>query len=303
MRYLLAGCMAAGMLGYANDSISGPVLGYAKRGGGLKAVLGIPGAAYFGSDADVSGLELAAFSSERAYALALTSDGRSIRIFALRARTAVPSDNIPAADTPIRAVRLSPAGTAAVLIRDEAIDVITGLPAAATKKLQVAKPNDTRTVAVSDDGEAVAIVDGTGAAWLMKGADKRQIAAANVTDINFRAATHDLIYVDGDAVFTESAAGTAVVAGPADGLSAPRIGGFSPRGNLIAVLNGDGKELLINGIRSTSAARISLPCEVSDLEWVQDATLRLSCQSNGAVHLLHVSDSAVRVFFVPEPVQ
>ena len=123
--------------------------------------------------------------------------------------------------TPVTTVRLSPSGTAAVLVHDNAIEIVAGLPAQPVVKMPIAKAADLGTIAVSDDGEVIALVDRSGAGWLLKSDSRQQIPATGIRDIEFRAGTHDFLYIEGD-VISASGTANAMLAGPADGVSAPR---------------------------------------------------------------------------------
>ena len=286
-----------------SGQISGPLLGYAKRGAALRAVLGVPGAAYFGAAVDLGGLELAAVSAQRGYAVALTPDHKGAWLIPLSIGSVLPATILVNAHTGVTAVRLSPSGNAAALVRDDVIDVVTGLPSQPVVKKQITKPAGLGMIAVSDDGQAIALVDRFGVGWLFNGDSSRQIPATDIRDIEFRPGTHELFYIDGDVVNVTSGAVNALLAGPADGVSAPRRGGLSHNGQSFFVLNANTKDLLIGRNPGGVYARVSLPCDASELEWLHDMTLRLSCESTEAVHLLQVSETGVRVLFVPEPVE
>jgi hypothetical protein len=286
-----------------SGQISGPVLGYAKRGAALRAVLGVPGAAYFGAAVDLGGLELAAVSAQRGYAVALTPDHKEASLIPLSIGSVLPVTILANAPTGITAVRLSPSGNAAALVRDDVIDVVTGLPSQPVVKKQITKPADLGMIALSDDGQAIALVDRFGVGWLLNGDSSQQIPATDIRDIEFRSEAYELFYIDGDVVNVTSGAVSAVLAGPADGVSTPRRGGLSHNGQSFFVLNANSTDLLIGRNPSGVYARVSLPCQASELEWLHDMTLRLSCESTEAVHLLQVSEAGARVLFVPEPVE
>src|SRR5262245_42357286 len=129
MRHWVVGVFAMRLMAdMGSVPVSGPVLGYAKRGAALRAVLGVPGAAYFGAAADLGGLELAAVSSQRGYAVALTANRKNVRLIPLSSGTFLPATLSVDTSTSVTAVRLSPSGNAAALIREDVIDIVTGVP-------------------------------------------------------------------------------------------------------------------------------------------------------------------------------
>ncbi len=286
-----------------SGQISGPLLGYVKRGPALRPVLGVPGAAYFGAAVDLGGLELAAISAQKGYAIALTPDHTEARLIPLSIGSVIPVTILGNAPTAITAVRLSPGGSAAALVRDDVIDVVIGLPSQPVVKKQITKSADLGMIALSDDGQAIALVDRFGVGWLLNGDSSQQIPGTNIRDVQFRPGTYELFYIDGDAVNVTSGAVTVLLAGPADGVSMPQRGGLSHNGQSFFVLNANTNGLLIGRKPSGVYARVSLPCQASELEWLQDTTLRLSCESTEAVHLIQISETGVRVLFVPEPVE
>jgi hypothetical protein len=285
-----------------SGQITGPVLGYTKRGADLRAVLGVPGAAYFGAAADLGGLELAVVSSQKSYAIALTADRKGVRLIPMSSGAFLPATILVDAATPVTSVRLSPSGNAAVLVHDDVIDIVAGLPAHPIAKMPIAKPADLGIIAVSDDGEVIALVDRSGAGWLLKSDSRQQIPATGIRDIEFRAGTHDFLYIEGDVVSVSGTANT-MLAGPADGVSAPRTARLSHNGQSFFILNASAQDLLIGRNSGGVFARVSLPCQASELEWLHDRTLKLSCETTGAVHLLQLVETGVRLLFVPEPVE
>jgi hypothetical protein len=286
-----------------SGQISGPQLGYVKRGAALRPVRGVPGAAYFGAAIDLGGLELAAISAQKGYAIALTLDHKEARLIPLSIDSVFPVTILGNAPTGVTTVRLSPSGNAAALVRDDVIDLVIGLPSQPVVKKQITKPADFGMISLSDDGQAIALVDRFGIGWLLNGDSSQQIPGTDIRDVQFRPGTHELFYIDGDVVNVTSGAVNILLAGPADGVSVPRRGGLSSNGQSFFVLNANTNDLLIGRNPGGVYARVSLPCQASELEWLHDMTLRLSCELTEAVHLIQISETGARVLFVPEPVE
>jgi hypothetical protein len=302
MRILLVVFMTTRLVADTDlGALSGPVLGHTERNGVLMPLLGVPGAAYFGRAVHLDGLEVVAFSSQGGYAIATTADRTNLRIIGLPG--GAKSGGALTVNAPVQSVHLSPAGRAALLVFDDGIDVIGGLPQQPVVKSRIAKSAELTRLAVSDDGEAVAMVEGSGAAWIIENSDKRRIPAAHLRDIEFRPGSHDYVFIDGDVVALASKVGSTTIAGPAEGLAAPSIARSSPNSAYTAVLDRNTRLLFIRGDQAASSETLELPCEAAGLEWLQHATLRASCQRTGTVYLVQITNSGLRLLFVPEPVE
>jgi hypothetical protein len=282
--------------------VSGPVLGYARRGDTLRPILGIPGASYFGTAIETGELAITAVSSAGEYAIAFTPDYSRMQIVAVSSRRPAQPFVLLSDASAVRSVVLSASGTSLAVVRDNnEIDIFTGLPSTPRKDRTLSLSALPAIVAVSDDGGAVTAGDRT-LLSIYEGDETRQIGAINLRYAGFRPGSRDFAYIDGDLVIAVSGATTRVVAASPDGVSDARSVVPSRDGRAVFILNAGAKELLI-ARDEASSQRFDLPCTASDLEWLGVSDLRFSCASSGRVHLIDVSERGPRIFFVPEPVQ
>jgi hypothetical protein len=283
--------------------VSGPVLGYVHRGTAVRPIIGIPGASHFGTAIETGDLAVAAVSSSAGYAIAFSADRTRLHVLALRAGvTAQPLVLIDDASA-IDSVVLSASGTALATVRasDRRVDIYTGLPSSPIKTRTLPLSFAPAFVAVSDDGDAVAIAEGTTILSLFERGERRQIAATGLRYVAFRPASHDFAYIDGDLVMSVSGAISRPVAATADGVSDARSLLRSRDGRSVLIFNAGGTELLIAHDRPTQ--RLELPCAAFEIETLNDSDFRFSCESSGRVHLIDLSDRGPRILFVPEPVE
>lgn len=315
IRYIAPGILAAIPLMAGNDTglISGPVLGYVKHSSGVRPsvrpsvrpMIGVPGAAYFASSLDLNGLELAAVSSEARYAVVLTADRSAAQILAFGGASPASPHVFTDAEAPIEAVRLSPAGTAVALVRQGRVDILTGLP----DRPAIHRTTESKSVlAVSDDGDALAIQDSAGISLWEAGEQRLLITATAPADLRFRPRSHDVIYIDGDSVRIASAEGIRTAAGSADGLLSPRFALFSADSRIVMIAGSSSSgaapaELWMTPASGGVSERIALPCAPVEITPIHSSLLRLGCETGNQIHLIQLTPEGARVLFVPEPVE
>lgn len=314
IRYIAPGILAAiplmtGKLMAGNDTglISGPVLGYVRHSSGVRPsvrpMIGVPGAAYFAPPLDLNGQDLAAVSSESRYAVVLTPDRSTARILKFGGADSTQPYVFTNVEAAIETVHLSPAGTAAALVRQGRVDILTGLP----DRPVLHRTIESKTVlAVSDDGNVLAIQDQTGISLWESGEQRPLLNAAAGADLRFRPHSHDVIYIDGDSVRIASTEGVRTVAGAADDLLSPRLALFTTdsRFVMIAATSASGSmELWIAPSSGGVSERVKLPCAPSGIAPVHSSLLQLGCETGSQVHLIQLTPEGTRVLFVPEPVE
>jgi hypothetical protein len=285
--------------------ISGPVLGYAKKGTLIRPIIGLPGAAYFGAGIDTGDLDIAAVSSTAGYALAFTLDGTGARVVPLRGDVSSQPVILMDATSGIASASVSSNGGSVALIRgrDRVVDIFTGLPAHPVRRRTIPLSSDKAVVAVSDDGESVAISEQGTILSVFEGEGYREIAAIDLRYVFFHPASHDFFYIDGDQIIEISGTNRKVLAGTPDGISDARIIISSLDHRLVFIANAGARQLMIVARSGGLLHTLNLPCEASGLERLSDSVLRFSCGTNGPVHLIDVSERGPRVLFVPEPVE
>ena len=307
--YLSTGLLAV-MPGTAENvaaRVSGPVLGYVEKAAQVRPVIGIPGAAYFAPALELDGFEVAAVASESGYAVLLTTDRSSARILALHSshpHSSQPLGEFVSLGSAVKGVRLSAGGTAAALVREGNIDILSGLPNQPRLARTVEVPAGTVAVAVSDDGEALAIFEGNTIS-VFDGNGQRQLASARaVHDLRFRQGSREVTYIDGDSVMVASSEGVRMAAGAADNLASPRAALFSRDGRIVLIADAASQDLLIaQPSGSGISERLKLPCVPAELASMNDSTFWFRCETGGQVHLVQLTSNGTRVLFIPEPVE
>ena len=303
IKYMLRGVLItyALLVDGAFAQLSGPILTYAQRGDVLRAVIGVPGAAYFTPAIDTAGMQVVATSAESGYAVALNVDRTAVSILRLQGAKGTLSAPIAESSNPVKSVRLSPKGSTAAIVRSESIDIITGLPD--NPRLGTSIPVDAVTAAVADDGEAVLAVDNSRGVWLIERSEKTRLPALDVQDVAFRAGSHDFLYSDAQTVTAVSGRTFTSIAGVADGISALKLARPSRDGRFTFILNGSGDEVVIHDQASGTLARTALPCAASQGEWLLDSTVSVSCAPNSSMYFVQITQNGTRLLFVPEPVE
>jgi WD40 repeat protein len=303
IRYISIGLLGAALPALTENAgpVSGPMLGYVKKSDGIRPLLGVPGAAYFAPALQLDGFETAAVCSEHGYAVLLTPDRMTVRIIALH--SAEPIAVFAGLGSAVNSVYFSADGKTVALARERNIDILSGLPTSPAYKKTIETLPGALAMAVSDDGEAVAVFEGN--SIVMIDADgQRQIATARALyDIRFRQGSRDVIYTDGDSVMVASSEGVRMIAGIADDLSSARTALFSRDGRTVVIAGIGSQDLLIAQSSGGVSERVKLPCFPGELTSINDSTFRLRCQTGDQIHLVQLTPNGTRVLFVPEPVE
>lgn len=306
---LVATSMAAGQDGSAR--INGPVLGYVwePEAQGVRAVLGMPGAAMLGPRLDFgASLHRAAIAQEAGYVLASAGPEGQVWLYrnlggeVLRA----PLAEAPAAP---ELILLSPAGSAAALVYGpaEPVAVVTGLPGAPEVRRAIL-PAGARLWAVSDDGgsllisvpageaEAIHLLDPEGGLHLLLSTGETAAAA-------FLAGTGEAVIADRsrDQVYWVRGAGAILpLAGPADGISEPIAVSVSRDHRRVFVANRATATVAALDLAGGAATLLACDCKLTALERLDgNAVFRLSDLSAEPLWLLDGDAPEARVVFVP----
>ena len=300
--YLSIGLLAVMPGAAENARVSGPVLGYVEKSSQIRPVIGIPGAAYFAPALELDGLEVAAVASQSGYAILLTTDRMSARIIELH--SGKPLGVFADLGSSIKGVRLSAGGTAAALVREGSIDILSGLPNQPRLTRTVEVSAGTVAVAVSDDGDALAVFEGSTIS-LFDGQGQKQLASARaVHDLRFRPGSREVTYIDGDSVMAASSEGVRMIAGAADNLASPRAALFSRDGRSVLIADAASQDLLMaQPSGSGISERLKLPCVPAEVASMNDSTFSFRCETGGQIHLVELTSNGTRVLFVPEPVE
>lgn len=284
-------------------------LAYDSRGGTIRTIRGIPGAAILG-DAVAAGSPLAAafISPRQDLALVVSAADPQLRLIRLRGDN---PDALPisgAMDSPDRIV-FSPAGRAALLFRNNPsqLQVLTGLDdSPSIEDLPVSSPM--AAMAVSDDGQAILLASGTdnaGPVWLFTGGKATQLPLpGSIAAASFRRNNLDLAAVTrtGEVYIVRHAGSGNYIRQiyPADTQTADPVAvQFSPDGAYVYTANSRGMLAVID-LQTGLATAISCRCTPTGLEPLAIGSIfRLTEISSRPVLLFDGSTPDPRVWFVP----
>ncbi|MBV8842182.1 MAG: hypothetical protein JO307_05165 [Bryobacterales bacterium] len=247
-----------------------PILGYVfdRSAERLRPIRGVPGGATIGDPLDAGfAIQQAAVASQKAYALAIAAGNvRLIRWNPSLATTDLPVTGVPSA------VYLSPQGTAAAVIADGWMGLITSMDTATPQIAGV--PLDAQPVqaAVSDDGAYLlaALPDGS-AVLFGKDATRTTLPApAPVSLVAFRPGSTDALAASTDnrvwlIQHTDSAPAFTQLAESADGVADPVALGFVPGTNRAVIANSGGAIQTIDTALGTRSS-VSCACKPVHLE-------------------------------------
>lgn len=254
-RILIAILLCAALAGAADTSISGPVLGYAVDGNGVRPVYGIPGAALLGPVVDLGGRVMqAATANEAGLVMAALDDGRVVLFRG--ASASIIEDALPA---PSR-IAVSPRGRAALLYSEESrtIQIITGLTG--TPKIYEPLPLEwsVAAMAISDTGRGLLAADDS-LWWAMPGRSvMHMMRTPGTTAVAFFPGTNDVAFAHSGSLWTYRV-GVTTAAGELSGVIALRAAGRA----LYAATPGG-----VSRVDLASGERMNVPCtcEVSELD-------------------------------------
>ena len=296
--------------------VDGPVLGFVfdHSIGGVRPILGMPGASLFGEPIGL-GIDTsrAAISNIGGYALGVAGDsGRVmlVRDLASRASSVALDDAAPAPDR----IVLSANGTAAALLyRDRsAIQVFAGLPSSPQPRGEISLfglPGPLSAIAISDDGGSVlaGAREGEGRESVMllsPGADPRVLGSAG------RVAAAAFFAGRPDAVFADSAAGTVFwvrdVRGAAEFVPLPGGGGFAKA--VALQVTADNRKVVVAGAGNVTALDLEggapavskCDCAISALDRLRgNSVFRVTELSANPSWLFDASGPEARFLFVP----
>ncbi len=297
------GKLGASVLGYASDPAAG-----------LRPLCGIPGAAMLGEAVDFEAALLAPVAApDRDYFLALTSADAVPVVMLAGADGALTETRIPDAAPGADGIRLSPGGSAALLVHSAEAwaEVVSGLPDApvVARRIDFSATGFTpRLLVVSDDGRlalaAPAAADGVPPLWFGEDGRPHTIPVPAASAFAFSAGSHTALIVNSgdDRIWVVSDIGgePAYQAVAGHGLVANAVdAGFSNDGRRFFVANADGTVArfdLEDGAPQTTAC----PCTIDGLRRLRGNSVFLL--DGSAVNPRYVLDGGLdqpRIFFVP----
>ena len=295
-------------------ALRGPVLGLAFDASvkGVRPVLGLPGAASLGAPFAVPFALDRAFLGNRG-GFALATDQAAAVVVQVTAAGIRKLVGVTAA--PDKVVFSPSASTAALYYADRGVlEVVQHLPAAPklTASLDLAAlPGPVSALAVSDSGLVLAACQtGTDSGAVFVFAKGRAmfsvLSVRRASAIAFRGTSDDALVADAEANLVSrihDAAGRAavtVLAGAAEGVSAPVALAASADGRRAVIANGDGAPVLLVNAETGAARAVSCSCRVAAAEpMAGNAVFRLTGPDESPMWLLDADPPNPRVLFVP----
>jgi hypothetical protein len=264
----------------------------------IRALVGTPGAATQQRASDAAP-ERAAVESRQGWILQVATADAPLSFLSIGATEAVPvKDSRTAAST----VVFSASGSSAVAWFAEArvAQIIGNLPTvpAVSRELTVDEAGDVRTVAVSDDGQFVAL--GLDSALVVFAADNSIVkrVARTARAARFVAGSHDVLFtcVDESAVWLqrEDADEPEILYATDDG--SPAVDAFLERNRLLIAAG----TLVIRDLDSGTNTSIAIPTAKASIEPLRTAGLyRVSAAPREPVWLLDLTSSDAAIWFIP----
>jgi hypothetical protein len=306
----------------SSTRVGGPGLGmvFDRARGGLRPILGLPGAAIVGGVLEL-GSELAQgwISPRQEYALARFKEGAELVLVNLD-RDQISVEPLAGAMPGVDLVALSPRGASAFLYDREArrMQLITGLPQSPSvvAEVDISKlPDSVGAMAVSDDagaalffvsegesGGVYSITAGGGLKWV--GAAQEVSAIAFLTDL------HDALIADGRAsavLLIRDVVGSAdktVLVAEQDGILNPVAVQISDDHRRVFIANSGSATVSVLDLNGGSMSRISCSRVPSGLYRLQGSSVfRLTEFSDAPLLLLAGGADEPRIFFIPPPAQ
>ncbi len=295
--------------------ISGAVLGYVwdATAQGLRAIQGLPGAAYLAAPSYNSGAYTSAVaSSSGGYALLTSQTGDILLALLPSGQPAL----LTAAFSSYQHVALSPSGSAAIVFADDKRSalVFTNLPGAPQlQQVQIPPQGSITNICVSDSGLLLVALD-NGAAGVAvysvsaNGTAQQVANLARYGGMRFVASSNDVLIADAAQNIVWSAKNVATgaallpVASAADGVAAPVAVAGSVDGRWAVIAGQTGVLLSVDLTGATAVASAKCQCSPSLLAPLAgNATFQVTPLAAGPVWL-YVADAATpQAMFVPAP--
>jgi len=309
--FLLAG---AGVASAAD--ITGPLMGAVldPPSGGVRLILGVPGAATLGVPVPL-GIDTsrAALSAASDYVLAVAADdGRIVLIRNLSGAPipAAPPDVPPSADR----IVLSPDGSAAALLyaSQNRMQIITGLPdspALGTELDLSGLPEAPSSIAISDDGRSAVAVAGDNVVAFGPDGAVNTVAIAKRAVAAFLHRSSDVVFTDSDSssVFLvrdiNGAGELTFVAQNVDGVFSPAAVQISRDNQMLVVANSGSGVVARFNLAGGDPALMTCDCPVSGLDGLRDSSaFLLNKPGSGPLWSFDAEAPEGRMRFVPAPV-
>jgi len=270
------------------SAISGPILGWVfdRSVGGVRPILGVPGASILGEVLDL-GFEMtrATVSPGQDYIVAVAGESREVVLVRIK-RGAIAVGVLPGVSPGADEMVLSPTGSAAAFRYSTAgkIQVLSGLPEAPVMKREVdlASLGPVITaVAVSDDAELLLVAAEDGTVWAAGQDGNARVVGkfGHVPALAFLPRSQDMLIADDadNAVYllrdAASPGQLLRLAGEQDGVAGPREVVASGDGQRAVVMNGGSGELIVLDLAGGPALKVACEVEATLLERLEGNTV------------------------------
>jgi hypothetical protein len=279
-----------------------PTLGYVFDRGShaVRPILGIPGAATVGRPLDLGfSIKDAVVSSEQGYAIVSAGTG----VHLVRWNGGISTVNVAAVGS-VGALYMSPRGTAAAILTDGWIGVLTGMRQGTPQVTGLPLNSQPVAAAVSDDGAYVLAAHSDGTTILL-GRDGTQTSLATpgpISKVAFRPGSADALVASSDnrvwlVQQTPSSAAFTSIATTRDGVSNPVGLGFLPDGNHVVIASGTGS---IQTVDVVTGLRSSVSCSCSPVQLERMATPGVFRLTEATAEPQYLFNGATgETFFVP----
>jgi hypothetical protein len=314
----IAGAAVAALLAQ-QGRIAGPVTGYVfdASSRAIRPVLGVPGASVLGDKVALGYTARTVAVSPRLDAAIVIAEDRAVH-FLLIDEGAVSEVAATGLDGTAQAAVFSPNGSAAALLNNNAVQIVTGLPGApklrSTLSLGAQSGRSVNgvvnsrvslrrlSIAVSDDGEYVLFAGAAAVRLLGAGGEDRVLTeSASGSLVAFAPGSRDAAVADSQSglLLLRNAAGTPVrrILAPAETVAAASGLSFSADGARLLLTNEEHAVLsfdLESGARST----IACGCKPTGLARM-GRVFRLNTLDSGPLWLFDAAAAEPRTVFVP----
>ena len=296
--------------------VSGPILGVLhSQEMGLRAVLGIPGAATVGpAVVNVPEFRSSAVSAQDAYLLGVRTADNGLTIIHDFGGGAAFSEGPKAGIAADMAVA-SATGRAAV-IYDAArgdVAVLEGLPEAPavawTARFETL-PGEFSALAVRDDGEEILGVAGRSVIVAGRDGEWKHLATVEgPAQVRYLSGSGDAVYLDRGVKQmyhvrrTGDTSSITLLAGEADGLSSPLAAGVSRDNRRAFAANADPAQVIVVDLETGAVSATPASCALAGLVPMSgNAVFQLSEADGSPICVLDGDSSQPRILFVPPPV-
>lgn len=306
MRPLLLVLVVTSVLPAEDSVMSGPSMGYVFDGG-LRPVLGSPGAAVLGDRIDLGRpLASAVSAPSGTYALAITSDDSSLLLVTFGSPV---QQSVLGSATGGR-IAFSPDAKSAALFSpgQSGISVWTGLPDNPSSRTADAG-GPIAGLALDDTGAVVLAAVQDGDAFRVVRIDTGGVssveAAGAMPSIGFQPESTDALVAAGNSAdLFHSAGGSDHLAGEDAGVAGVSAVGFLPDSQSAVIVNQDIGALLQIDLGTRTVSTVSCPCRPAVFRRISGKVFQLTdAQDGAAIWFADFSGTDPHVFFVPAGAQ